>query len=325
MSSSMAERAMYFSGKIDHRAVGIFQLPNGEFQGQENINHTLRFITSNCSGLNGFLERYIGNPITGRPQTYPVFELTKKTHEADRRKANGDLYIKHLFYTAYLTDEMTAGKKYTPGERNLLTAVSLLHDVIEMKRKNLDTPDYDTSNFHRLLLNAHNVDGAFYMNGWRPRDIRKIVTMVSLLTPPDKPPEMEVEVWRKIKWEDFHRIMNLTQEGVREREAAIGIVDGLPPYSDREAGRIAEMVKDIKVAEIFANLRETADDIIWSRDGIREIPEMKDFTDRFDVFAERVDYLRTFPLPTFYKMRMANDLQTLRQLIRGQGLEVVSQ
>lgn len=313
----------HFSGLIDHRVVEIFQLPDRTFQAAENINHTLRFITENCRGLDSFLKRYIGNPISGRPITSTVFELAKKEHETDRRRITGDLYIKHLFFTAYQTDEMTSDKDYSKDERDLLVATSLLHDLIEMKRKSKDTPDYNVGNFINLLKNAKNVDGSLYMKDWQPREIRKLVTMVSLLTPPDKPPDMVIQHWRKVKWEDFRRIINMSSKDVKKSESEIDFQDEESEFTDYEAERIAQMIIDIKVAEIFTNLRETADDVRLGRDGMNDIPDMKHMVDRYKVFKERINFLRIIPMKTNYRLKMDEDLKVLAQLVGDQELKAI--
>ncbi len=313
----------HFSGLIDHRVVEIFQLPDRTFQAAENINHTLRFITENCQGLNSFLKRYIGNPINGRPITSTVFELAKKEHETDRRRITGDLYIKHLFFTAYQTDEMTSDKDYSKDERDLLVATSLLHDLIEMKRKSKDTPDYNVGNFINLLKNAKNVDGTTYMKDWQPREIRKLVTMVSLLTPPDKPPDMAIQHWRKVKWEDFRRIINMSSKDVKKSESEIDFQDEESEFTDYEAERIAQMIIDIKVAEIFTNLRETADDVHLGRDGMNDIPDMKHMVDRYKVFKERINFLKIIPMKTNYRLKMDEDLKVLAQLVGDQEFKAI--
>lgn len=324
MSATFEKKAVrHFSGLIDHRVVEIFQLPDRTFQAAENINHTLRFITENCRWLESFLSRHIGNPINGRPITSPVFELAKKEHESDRRRITGDLYIKHLFFTAYQTDEMTKEKDYSQDERNLMVAASLLHDLIEMKRKSKDTPDYDVGNFINLLKNAKDVDGSVYMQDWQPREIRKLVTMVSLLTPPDKPPNMAVKHWRKVKWEDFRRIISMTPDDVMKRESEIDFQDGETELTEYEAERMAQMIKDIKVAEIFTNLRETADDVQLGRDGMNDAPDMKHLVDRYKVFKERINYLRIIPMKTIYRWKMVEDLKVLAQLIGDQELKTI--
>lgn len=293
----------HFNGVMDTRVSSLFKLP------QRPADHTLRFIKTNCTLLNPFVER-----LNSTSSTAAVVKITKKIHKDDRRKMTGELYLKHLFYTAYLADEMTAEKEYTPDQRNLITAVSFLHDTIELGRKKRNSPNYDIADFYNLLTTTQ-IGGSIVLKDWDKRDIKKIVTMVSLMTPPDKSVKTPTEEWHNIKREDFYFLLNITKNEVRERAEMLGDLDGVR-FSEDEYEVMARIIKDVKVAEVLANLRETADDVLWSRDG-HSNPKMRDFIERYKMFIERTDYFRSLPLSDLYLAQMEADMEILHDFIRG--------
>lgn len=305
--------AYSFNGNNDdcvYRVSSLFQIPDGQPQKDKNtVDHTLRFIKTNCTSLNTFIER-----LNSEPPSVAIVNLTKQIHAEDMRKMTGEMYIKHLFYTAYLVDEMTSEKKYTPNQRELITAVALLHDTIELKRKKKATSTYDTADFYKLLTTSE-IEDSVALKDWNKRDIKKIVTMVSLMTPPDKSIETPADEWRKIKSDDFYFLLNITKKEVKERAEMLGNIDGII-FNENEFEEMAQIIKDVKIAEVLANLRETADDIVWSRDGHKD-PNMRDFNERYSMFEERTDYFRsTIPLNKLYLTQMEEDMQILHDFIR---------
>ena len=305
------ERTYFFKKSIYHRIVPIFQFADGLFPcGNSSTDHTFRFIKYNCPNLKSFLDDVVGKTLDHHiPPIASIVKLTKKAHEDDRRKVTGDLYIKHLFYTAYLADEMIKEKKYyKPNKKKLLLATSFLHDTIELRRKRRETEDYSPKNFYYFLKSAE-------LKGITPRDIKKIVAMVALMTPKDKPPNMPVDEWREIKREDFQRLMNITRNEVLEVVGTLGEFDGIHITED-EADDMVEIIKDVKTAEVIANLRETADDIIWKREVKDGVPNMKDFIYRFEMFNERVNYMMELPLDEKYKQQMQEDMEQLTEFVR---------
>lgn len=309
--------ASYFFDEIkDDRISSLFQLPNGPLKKNYNtVDHTFRFIRTNCTLLDTFLDKLIGSPQqTGDfvPPTAAIVNLTKKIHEEDRRKMTGEMYIKHLFYTAYLVDEMTKEKEYSSEQQNLITAVAFLHDTIELKRKKIDTPDYDAVDFYNLLMTT-DINGSTLLKNWEPKNIKKIAIMVSLMTPPDKSIETPTDAWHNIKREDFYFLMNITKEQVRERSEMLDL-DRIQ-LSENDFEEMAQIIRDVKIAEVLANLRETADDVMWSRDGHNN-PNMRDFTQRHQMFKERIEHFKSLPLNELYVVQMEADMQILNDFIR---------
>lgn len=264
--------------------------------------------------LDPFLDKLIGSPQqTGDfvPPTAAIVNLTKKIHEEDRRKMTGEMYIKHLFYTAYLVDEMPKEKEYSPEQQDLITAVAFLHDTIELKRKKIDTADYDATDFYNLLMTT-DVNGSTLLKYWEPRDIKKIAIMVSLMTPPDKSIETPPDEWQKIKREDFYFLMNITKEQVRKRSEMLDL-DRIQ-LSENDFEEMAQIIRDVKIAEVLANLRETADDVMWSRDGHNN-PNMRDFVERYKMFEERTTYFRSLHLNKLYELQMEEDMKILNDFV----------
>lgn len=298
-----------------HRISSIFQMSNESQKNKNTVDHTLRFLRTNCTVLDTFLDKLIGSPQQTDdyvPPTAAIVNLTKKIHEEDRRKMTGEMYIKHLFYTAYLVDEMTKEKEYSSEQQNLITAVAFLHDTIELKRKKTDTANYDARGFYNLLMTT-DIGGSTLLKFWKPKEIKKIVTMVSLMTPPDKSIETPADEWHKIKREDFYFLINITKEQVRERSEMLDLDNIQLNESDFE--EMAQIIRDVKIAEVLANLRETADDVMWSRDGHKN-PNMRDFAERYKMFKERTEYFKSLSLNELYVGQMETDMQILNDFIR---------
>ncbi|EKE14037.1 MAG: hypothetical protein ACD_12C00699G0002 [uncultured bacterium] len=308
----------YFDEYRDPRITDLFQTPTyGCNKNNYNaVDHTWRFITTNCTILDPFLNKLIGSPLqTGDlPPTVAIVNLAKKIHEEDRRKMTGEMYIKHLFYTAYLVDEMTKEKEYSFEQQNLATAVAFLHDTIELKRKRIDTADYDVKDFYNLLMTT-DVNGSTLLNNWEPKNIKKISIMVSLMTPPDKSIETPADEWHNIKREDFYFLMNITKEQVRERNE-MSDLDRIQ-LSENDFKEMAQIIRDVKIAEVLANLRETADDVMWSRDGHDNFPDMRDFKDRHQMFKERIQHFGSLSLNELYVAQMDADMQILNDFVGG--------
>jgi hypothetical protein len=265
--------------------------------------------------MTSFLDEYIGRSLDQiRPASFPVFELAQNMHFKDRRKATGEFYLKHLFYTAYLADEMTKSKEYPPDEKKLLIALSLLHDSIELKRKYPDTADYNVDRFYKSLLKFEDYEENRLLKDWDTRDIKKVACMVAIMTPPDKPPTMPLDVWHEVKRQDFYRLEHVTKQDVKKQEGLMDVNDNQPPFTDEEAESMARLIKDVKVAEVLANLRETADDISWARDGMY-VKNFRSIKDRFIVFSERVDHFRQLPLDEIHKFQMEEDLSVISNFV----------
>jgi len=298
-----------------HRISSIFQISDGLIQKNKNaVDHTLRFIRTNCPMLDTFLDKLIGSPQQTDdfvPSTAAIVNLTKKIHEEDRRKMTNEMYVKHLFYTAYLVDEMNEEKNHTPNQRDLITAVAFLHDTIELKRKKVDTANYEAADFYNLLMTTE-IEGSTVLKDWDNKDIKKIAIMVSLMTPPDKSIETPADEWHKIKREDFYFLMDITKEQVRERSEILDL-DRIQ-LSENDFEEMAQIIRDVKVAEVLANLRETADDVMWSRDGHNN-PNMRDFAERYKMFTERTEYFRSLSLNELYVAQMEADMQILNDFV----------
>lgn len=136
-----------------------------------------------------------------------------------------------------------------------------MHDAIEIKRKN--HKQFTEEDLLKQLIQS----------GINEDEARKIVVIVSFLTPEPKDPDLSSELWKDKKRKDFNRIMNKEPSD----EMPLGLL---------------KMAKQIKISDEVANLRETVIDVKSDLDGSdKEIHDYKPFVDRVAVFEERIDII----------------------------------
>ena len=216
-----------------------------------------------------------------------IKDLVIDLHKDFFRKVTGDPYFKHLFYTAYLCFEQAGnlGFKNDPQKRIFISS-ALLHDVLELKRKNHQT--FTEENLFEQLVQS----------GIDEVEAKKITTIVSFLTPEPKDPDLSLELWKDKKRKDFNQIINFEP-------------------SDEMPLELLEMAKQIKIADEMANLRETVDDVKSGKDGQdKKIYDHKPFADRVAVFEERINVIaRKYPKHSFLP-QLQSDLNFLKEYLR---------
>jgi len=101
--------------------------PSGKESG---LNNTLRFFNKNIPNPEDFLV------FLSQKDFFPLVKLAENFHKKDERHASGDPYLKHIFYTSYLSYELLKTLKYDKKQARIFIAATLFHDTIEMKRAN---------------------------------------------------------------------------------------------------------------------------------------------------------------------------------------------
>lgn len=180
------------------------------------------------------------------------------------RKVNKQPYFKHPFYTAYLCFEQAGNLKFEEddSQKRIFIGSALLHDAIEIKRKNHE--ELTEENLIKQLLES----------GINESEAKKITTIVSFLTPPEKDnSKLSSRQWMSKKRENFGRIMNQKP-------------------SEELPLELLEMAKQINIADDAASLRETVEDVRAGNDGPnKEIYDHKPFTNRVAVLKERISII----------------------------------
>ncbi|MEK7494984.1 MAG: hypothetical protein AAB569_05880 [Patescibacteria group bacterium] len=238
----------------------------------ENLNNSSRFLNLSCLDSARFLE-FINNE-----EFLPILNFAKQFHEKDTRKVTEDPYIKHLLYTTYLCFDSKKFKEYNREEKNIFLAAALLHDTVEIFRKEDET--YNIGRFFTEMIN----------NGFNHGYARKIALLVSILTPEPKGKDITSTEWLERKLANFRRIVTIDANTVKQIEDSTFS----PPYlTDNDHDRLAEMAREIKIADEAANVRETVDDIKSGKDGYKVTSNgiknltlrFKDFTNRFSLIS----------------------------------------
>ena len=216
-----------------------------------------------------------------------IKDLVIDLHKDFFRKVTGDPYFKHLFYTAYLCFKQTDNLGFKDdSQKRIFISSALLHDVLELKRKNHQT--FTEENLFEQLVQS----------GIDEVEAKKITTIVSFLTPEPKDPDLSLELWKDKKRKDFNRIINFEP-------------------SDEMPLELLEMAKQIKIADEMANLRETVDDVKSGKDGQdKKIYDHKPFADRVAVFEERISVIaEKYPRHSFLP-QLQSDLDFLKEYLR---------
>ena len=118
--------------------------------------------------------------------------------------------------------------------------------AIEMRKKT--NPNFDANDLLHQMIDK----------GTETTEAEKIFTIVSLLTPEPKETNMDTRSWVARKNSDFDYIMQINGEQVKERHYNLFNKN---PLSNEEADQLAGMVKQIKIADDAAILKEIKDDI----------------------------------------------------------------
>jgi len=219
-----------------------------------NLLSTAVFLREHCgSNIHNFLNE---------KNFLQIKNLVIDLHKDYFRKVSGDPYFKHLFYTAYLCFKLADDLGFKgASQKRIFISSALLHDVLEIKRKNHQTFT-EGDLLAQLMQSGINEDEA-----------KKMTTIVSFLTPEPKDPTLSSELWKNKKRRDFDRIINLKS-------------------SDEISSKLLAMAKQIKITDEMANLRETVDDIKSGKDGQHKvIHDHKPFSDRMEVFEERINII----------------------------------
>ncbi|MEK7633496.1 MAG: hypothetical protein AAB437_01495 [Patescibacteria group bacterium] len=244
-----------------------------------NLLSTAVFLRKNCgSNIRNFLNEQ---------NFLQIKDLVIDLHKDFSRKVTGDSYFKHLFYTAYLCFEQVGDLGFKDdSQKRIFISSALLHDVLEIKRKNHQT------------FTEENLLEQLAQSGIDETEAKKITTIVSFLTPEPKGPDLSSALWKVKKRKDFDRIINFEP-------------------SDEMPLELLEMAKQIKIADEMANLRETVDDVKSGKDGQdREIYDHKPFTDRVAVFEERISTIAgKYPRHSFLH-QLQSDLNFLKGCLR---------
>lgn len=220
---------------------------------KKNKRSITAFLGENCLGINGFLAQLYS-------EDYIHFVIfSKNLHKDDKRKVTKDPYFKHLFYTAYLCHEIAKKYNYTDNQKKIMIAAAFFHDTIELKKKNHLSIVKNT--LVNMLLQCQ-IDIA---------DASDIANIDSFLTPSERDnSQYPSKTWIGRKRKNFSQIM-----------------DKLP--SLRLTQKLVDIMKQIKIADEAANIRETVVDVKADKDGPdKEIHNHKSFADRIAVFEERV-------------------------------------
>lgn len=243
-----------------------------------NLDNTTRFLDQNCHNPTNFIH-FLKNVTFS-----PILDFANQFHEKDTRKVTEDPYIKHLIYTAYLSHESSVFKKYNKKDKKLFIAASLLHDTVEIIRKTNPTFTYDA--FYTELTDY----------GFEQNEARKITLLTKILTPEPKSKDISDEKWLKKKFIDFKTIIEIQPGNVKEIDGELIKEierDKFQYLNDGEYKMLAEMAREIKLADEAANIRETVDDIIQGKDGYKVTSNgikplalrFKDFTNRFSLIS----------------------------------------
>lgn len=274
--------------RLDYRLVTMFPVDNclsvewriNSHQYLDDFNsnnlNTIRMLTENCQKPKPFLDFLFERNFV------QLVDFTSKFHQNDKRKASGDQYFKHLLYTAYLCFHNPGLAKYNEHEKRIFIGAALLHDAIELKRKNGDFKEKEIYEKIKLDISP---------SALNREELRRIITICSLLTPQPKPEKTASFQWRDIKRKDFNRIIYLNWEDVILRYIKLFPNAQLTP---EEAEILLEMTKQIKISDDAAILRETVDDVKNNKDHVfGEKNGLKSLEDRMTVYSERLDIIST--------------------------------
>lgn len=226
-------------------------------------------------------------------------------HRNDKRKVTGDPYFKHLFYSAYLGFISPEFDKHDENYRRIFLTANLLHDSIEMKRKT--NPQYKEKDLYKELENTNLTDD----------EKRKIVLIVSLLTPPTKSETVKKDEkkWLKAKLKDFKKIIEMKAVSVVEKDQQVFskiLGSKFKLLSPQEYLFLLEAIKEIKINDEVANVIETTDDLQMGKDGCDiESNGIKPLSWRYEDYIARFTLLKTYSGEHFLMKSLKDSLTTI--------------
>ena len=145
-----------------------------------NLLSTAVFLRRNCgSHIYNFL---------GEQSFLKIKDLVIDLHKDYFRKVSGDPYFKHLFYTAYLCFKHADDLGFKDAsQKRIFISSALLHDVLEIKRKN-----------HQVFT-EEDLLKELIQSDISEEEAKKIITIVSFLTPEPKDPTLSSGLWKNKK------------------------------------------------------------------------------------------------------------------------------
>lgn len=198
------------------------------------------------------------NEFFTNPIVLAAAQLAFNLHQNDKRRS-GDPYFKHPLKTAYLASKMN--EKLGDDYWEIMVAAAFLHDVIEIRRNR------DCYDLERLIDDLIKF-------GVEKGKANAIAYLVGKLTPPPKKEEVNFNQRREKKQSDFLAIMT----------------DGCCDWPGEDKDVLAEILKRVKVADIWANLEETLEDCHRGLNDGCLFGKPTDYV--FGVFSDRIGYLR---------------------------------
>ncbi|MBI5126857.1 hypothetical protein HZA76_00150 [Candidatus Roizmanbacteria bacterium] len=272
------------------------------------LKSSFRFLRENCPDIEGFLD------FLYRPDFLPLVSLTVDLHKDEKRKATDDPYMKHILLATYYVYKGMQKERLTDSQKRVILGGSLLHDYIEIKQK--EDVEYNDNDLHKKLSGV----------GIDQLEANEIFLVARLDTPKPKPDSMPGKERIKIKREDFDRIMNITPSDVFEN---YGVTFPLieAPYMDyTDAELLSRYIKEIKIADMAAILKETYEDMLTNSDGnnIESRNDLRPLRERIIVFQERLDMLKNIvgEHPLFFSMKMDLSYMASILAIHDMGLYV---
>lgn len=258
-------------------------------------SNTIRFVKENCPDRKNFIE------FLHQPEVFPIVQFTLNFHKADKRKVTDDPYFKHLLYTAYLCFESPKFPEYTDSERRVFIASSLLHDASEMKRKN--NQNFKPADLFTLIKNEC----------LSLEEARRITIISSILTPQSKPKKPDKERWLDLKLTDFKKTITVSDNEILKKYQRVFPGNTI---SNETVVKMSEMIKEIKIADEAANLRETVDDVKHKKEYNGRQPNgIKSLDWRVEDFRNRLMLIRgLYPNHLLYK-QLENDLFFLQDYL----------
>lgn len=226
-------------------------------QAEIDLNHFSQGEISDfdLKDLSTFLEpEYSSVPLTIFPILKKAFPLLLSIYNGERRKVNGGLYLRHILKTGLIAYQLIKSLNLDGIDEERVVLSALFHDAFEMN------PKYD----HLRLVNELKRIFPEKDEDW----FNSICQDVSFLTPPPKDPNLN---YRERKRIDFERFIAKDEMGKDK------------PFAQWDEDKRVRFL--VKVADVYANLYETVDDL---KAGLDDSLMEKALANRFQVFEERV-------------------------------------
>lgn len=241
-----------------------------------NLKSSLRFLRDNCPSLDEFAD------FLYKPEFLPLINLAVVLHKDEKRKATSDPYMKHILLTTYYVYKQIEKEKLTDSQKRAIIGASLVHDYIEIRQKK--DIKYKDNELHEKLSSI----------GIDQLEANEIFLMVRFDTPPPKPDDMSGYKRKNAKREDFEKIMNITANDVFENYQATFSFISASEISLEDAEMMSRYIKEIKIADMAAILKETYEDMLTGKDGNNDVSlnELRPLSERIEVFKDRLEILK---------------------------------